>query len=103
LTAAARLHNRTAVRLYGRTAALPHGYTVGSMITKGQINPTSRASITASQAGENSQTNGSEHKIVYSILTESIKQTWSSKEATEEEQYRQASEAAEFEQRVSKF
>ncbi len=34
------------------------------------MNPTSRVSITASQAGENRQTNGSEHTIVSSILTD---------------------------------
>jgi hypothetical protein len=43
---------------------------VGSMPTKGQMNPRSRVSITASKAGENSQTNGSEHTIVSSILTD---------------------------------
>jgi hypothetical protein len=43
---------------------------VGSMTTKGQMNPTSRVSITASQAGENSQTNGPEHTIVSRILTD---------------------------------
>ncbi len=45
---------------------------VGSMTTKGQMNPTSRVRIMASQAGENtqnSQTNGSEHTIVSGILT----------------------------------
>jgi hypothetical protein len=52
------------------------------MTTKGQMNPTSRVSVTASQAGENSQTNGREHKIVSIILTDLI-----FKEATEEEQY----------------
>ena len=55
---------------------------VGSMTTKGQMNPTSRVSVTASQAGENSQTNGREHTIVSIILTDLI-----FKEATEEEQY----------------
>jgi hypothetical protein len=35
-------------------------YPVGSMTTKGQMNPTSRVSLTASHAGENSQTNGCE-------------------------------------------
>jgi hypothetical protein len=45
---------------------------VGSMTTKGQINPTSRVSITACQAGENSQTNGLEHTIVSSILTDLV-------------------------------
>jgi hypothetical protein len=59
-------------------------------------------SVTASQAGENSQTNGREHTIVSIILTDLI-----FKEATEEEQYCRnhhwTSEAAEFEQRVSKF
>ncbi len=53
------------------------------MTTKGQMNPMSKVSITASQAGENSQTNGSEHTIVSSILTDMI-----FKEATEEEQFR---------------
>jgi hypothetical protein len=52
------------------------------MTTKGQMNPTSRVSVTASQAGENSQTNGSKHTIVSIILTNLI-----FKEATEEEQY----------------
>jgi hypothetical protein len=44
------------------------------MTTKGQMNPTSRMRITTSQAGENSQTNGSEHydMIVSSILTDLI-------------------------------
>ncbi len=42
------------------------------MNTKGQMNPTSRVSITASQAGENSQTNGSVHTIISSILTDPI-------------------------------
>ena len=50
------------------------------MTTKGQMNPTSRVSVTASQAGENSQTNGREHTIVSIILTDLI-----FKEATEEE------------------
>ena len=45
---------------------------VGSMTTKGQMNPTSRVSVTASQAGENSQTNGREHTIVSIILTDLI-------------------------------
>jgi hypothetical protein len=40
--------------------------------TKGKINPTSRVSLTASQAGENSQTNGPEHTILSSILTDLI-------------------------------
>jgi hypothetical protein len=38
------------------------------MTTKGQMNPTSRVSVTASQAEENSQTNGREHTIVSIIL-----------------------------------
>jgi hypothetical protein len=46
------------------------------------MNPTSRVSVTACQAGENSQTNGSEHMIVSSILTDLI-----FKEATEKEQH----------------
>ncbi len=74
---------------------------VGSMATKGQMNPTSRVNITASQPGENRKSNCSEHTIVSSILTDLI-----FKEATEEEQYRRThhwtSEAAEFERRVSK-
>ncbi len=45
---------------------------VGSMTKKGQMNPTSRVSVTASQARENSQTNVSEHTIVSSILTDLI-------------------------------
>jgi hypothetical protein len=55
------------------------------MTTIGQMNPTFRVSlsITASKAGKNSQTNGSKHTIVSSILTDLI-----FKEATEEEQYR---------------
>ncbi len=72
------------------------------MATKEQMNPTSRVSITASQARENSRTDGSKHMIVYSVLTHLI-----FKEVTEEGQYcRTAIEpakAAEFEQRVSKF
>ncbi len=74
------------------------------MTTKGQMNPTSRVSVTASQVGENSQTNGSEHTIprLSSIPTDLI-----FKEATEEEQHRQTHhwtiEAAQFKQRVSKF
>ena len=40
-------------------------YSVGSMTTKGQMTPTSRVSIMASQA-----TNGHEHTIVSSILTD---------------------------------
>jgi hypothetical protein len=42
------------------------------MTTKGQMNPTSRERITASQAGQNSQTNGPEHNIVSSSLTDLI-------------------------------
>ena len=42
------------------------------MNTKWQMNPTSRVSSTAFQAGENSQTNGVEHTIVSSILTDLI-------------------------------
>jgi hypothetical protein len=53
------------------------------MTTKGQMNPTFRVSVTSSQAGENSQTNGSDHTIVSIILTDLI-----FKELTEEEQYR---------------
>ncbi len=53
-----------------------------SMTTKWQTNPTSRVSVTASQAGENSQTNGPEHTMVLSILTDLI---FIGK--TEEEQY----------------
>ena len=41
---------------------------VGSMTTKGQMKPTCRMSSTASQAGENSQSNAPEHTIVSSIL-----------------------------------
>jgi hypothetical protein len=66
------------------------------------MSPNSGASSTASQAGDNSQTNGSEHTTTSSILT-----AWPSKETTEEEQYRWnhywTSEAAEFEPRVSRF
>jgi hypothetical protein len=40
------------------------------MTTKGQMNPTSRVSVTASQAGENSQSNGREHTIVSIILSD---------------------------------
>jgi hypothetical protein len=39
------------------------------MTTKEQVNQTSRVSIAASQAGENSQTNGSEHTIEPSIFS----------------------------------
>jgi hypothetical protein len=42
------------------------------MPTKGQMKLKSRLILTASQAGENRQTNGSEHAIVYSILTDLI-------------------------------
>ncbi len=42
------------------------------MTTKGQMSPTSRVSVTASQAEENSQTNGLEHTIVFIILTDLI-------------------------------
>ena len=42
------------------------------MTTKGRMNPTSGVSVTASQAGENSQTNGLEHTIVSIILTDLI-------------------------------
>jgi hypothetical protein len=60
------------------------------MTAKGQMNSTSRVSIiTASQAGKNSQTNGFEHTIVSSILTDLIFQR-TSKEAKEEEQYRRS-------------
>ena len=53
------------------------------MTTKGQMKPTSwQGEFTASQAGENSQTNDPEHTIVSSILTDLI-----SEEITEEEQY----------------
>ena len=44
----------------------------GSMTTKGQMKPTCRVSLTASQAGENSQSNVPEHTIVSSILTDLI-------------------------------
>jgi hypothetical protein len=36
------------------------------------MNPTSRVGIVVFQAGENRQTNGSEHMIVFSILTDLI-------------------------------
>ena len=49
------------------------------MTTKGQMNPRSRVSVTASQAGENSQTNCRKHTIVSIILTDLI-----FKEATED-------------------
>ena len=45
---------------------------VGSMTTKGQMKPTCRVSLLASQAGENSQSNVPEHTIVSSILTDLI-------------------------------
>jgi hypothetical protein len=48
---------------------------VGSMATKGQMNPMSMVSITVSQAGENSQTNGPEHTIISSILIDLIFKT----------------------------
>ena len=41
---------------------------VGSSTTKGQMKPTFRVSLTASQAGENSQINAPEHTNVSSIL-----------------------------------
>ena len=43
---------------------------VGSSTTKGQMKPTFRGSLTASQAGENSQINAPEHTNVSSILTD---------------------------------
>ena len=42
---------------------------VGSSTTKGQMKPAFRVSLTASQAGENSQINAPEHTNVSSILT----------------------------------
>ena len=45
---------------------------VGSITTKGQMQPTCRVSLTASQAGENSQSHAPEHTIVSSILTDLI-------------------------------
>ena len=42
---------------------------VGSSTTKGQMKPTFRVSLTASQAGENSQISAPEHTNVSSILT----------------------------------
>ncbi len=42
------------------------------MATKWQMNPTSRVSLTAAQAGEKSQSNGPEDTIVSSILTDLI-------------------------------
>ena len=45
---------------------------VGSMTTKGQMKPTCRVSLTASQAGENSQSNVPKHTVVSSILTDLI-------------------------------
>ena len=45
---------------------------VGSMTTKGQMKPTCRVSLTASQAAENSQSNVPEYTIVSSILTDLI-------------------------------
>ena len=45
---------------------------VGSMTMKGQMKPTYRVSLTASLAGENSQSNTPEHTIVSSILTDLI-------------------------------
>jgi len=53
------------------------------MTTKGQKLPTSwQASLTASQAGENSQTDGFEHAIESSIPTDLI-----FRETAEEEKY----------------
>jgi hypothetical protein len=52
------------------------------LAAKGQMNPTSRVVVTASQAGENSQNNALEQTIVFSIRTDLI-----SKETTEEVQY----------------
>ncbi len=40
----------------------------GSMTTRGQMNPTFGVSITVSQAGENSQTNGCKHTIVTDVI-----------------------------------
>lgn len=45
---------------------------VGSMTTKGQMKPTCRVSLTASQVGENSQSNVPKHTILSSILTDLI-------------------------------
>jgi hypothetical protein len=42
------------------------------MTTKGQMKPTSRVVSTASQASENSRTNGLEHKIVSGIVGDLI-------------------------------
>ncbi len=49
------------IRPGATTVAAP--WSVGSMTTKGQMKPNSRVSLTVSQAGENSQTNGPEHTI----------------------------------------
>jgi hypothetical protein len=56
------------------TTTIVASQSVGSMTTKGQMNPTSRVSKTASKTGEISQTNGSKHTgtIVPSILTDLI-------------------------------
>ena len=43
---------------------------IGSMTTKGQMKPTFRVSLKASQAGENSRSNVPEHTIVSSVLTD---------------------------------
>jgi hypothetical protein len=61
-----------------------------------------QASLTASQAGENSQTNGLEHTIESSILTDLILR----KTAEEErhcKKHPQTSEEVQFNQCISKF
>jgi hypothetical protein len=61
-----------------------------------------QASLTASQAGENSQTNGLEHTIEFSILTDLILR----KTAEEErhcKKHPQTSEEVQFNQCISKF
>jgi hypothetical protein len=74
------------------------------MSMKGQMTPTSRMSITASQTGENSKTNGPEHTIVSSILTDLIfKKGNGRRMISSDPPGHRTSEAAEFEQRVSKF
>ena len=77
---------------------------VGSMTTKGQMKPTFRVSSKASpgQSGENSQSNDPEHTIVSSILTGLIFRRNGGRRAACLNPS-SASEAAEFELRVSKF
>ncbi len=72
---------------------------VGPMTTKGQMKPASRVSITAFQAGENSETNGHEHTIISSILRDLVfKRSNGRREVSSDPLL--TSEAAELKQRV---